>query len=577
MNRTRTAAPRSLLVVAALFLASILVPSPAATLRVVTMPTDVEPAAYDGTPASLRKICSAFTPAAKEGHAVAVYICREALLAQGRSPRETDRLFPKESVSKKIPDLVAETWYLWLMEQAESGDAFYQKVLGYFYEYGVQEQKDSRQAVQWYRRSADGGYLRAQWLLGRCYANGRGIAKDVTKAIVLFEAAADKGCTETMCELGDLYLRGRAVALDYDKALDWYQKALDAGNKGAKDGLARARRGKARWLEAARKLPGLESAAEQGAEDAQYELGRMYCSGMGVAKDEAQGYAWYRRAAEQGNRRACRIMASRYSEGHGVPKDSAQHLYWFTKAAEAGDSYAQNKLASMYERGRGVKKDYALARKWYMRAASENKRGGAMRALGDMYREGRGVPKDPGAAIRWYRKSAQEGTGLNIESMMILGDMYAAGEGVEPDARLALKWYGKAADVRHEVPGMPKYSSMSLAKIATLYERGGPGLEPDTVKAVNWLYTAAKSRSSRALKDLTARAEAGSPAAQFYMGELHYYGIQRRTEPDYGEAAYWYMEAAERGHRTAELFLDFLRFYGPATEEQLADAARRAR
>ena len=44
----------------------------------------------------------------------------------------------------------------------------------------------------------------------------------------------------------------------------------------------------------------MRALAEAGDAEAQNNLGLMYFNGRGVAQDEAEAVAWYRRAAEQG-------------------------------------------------------------------------------------------------------------------------------------------------------------------------------------------------------------------------------------------------------------------------------------
>ena len=49
-------------------------------------------------------------------------------------------------------------------------------------------------------------------------------------------------------------------------------------------------------------------AAEQGNDDAQYELGRAYYYGNGVEEDDAEAVKWYKKAAEQGNSDAADML-----------------------------------------------------------------------------------------------------------------------------------------------------------------------------------------------------------------------------------------------------------------------------
>ena len=67
----------------------------------------------------------------------------------------------------------------------------------------------------------------------------------------------------------------------------------------------------------------------------------MYANGRGVAKDDAQAVAWYRKAADQGLAHAQDNLGRMYANGRGVAKDDAQAVAWYRKAADQGDADAQ--------------------------------------------------------------------------------------------------------------------------------------------------------------------------------------------------------------------------------------------
>ena len=48
-------------------------------------------------------------------------------------------------------------------------------------------------------------------------------------------------------------------------------------------------------------------AAEQGIADAQYNLGRLFAKGEGVAQDYVQAHIWYSLAARQGHQKATQL------------------------------------------------------------------------------------------------------------------------------------------------------------------------------------------------------------------------------------------------------------------------------
>ena len=168
---------------------------------------------------------------------------------------------------------------------------------------------------------------------------------------------------------------------------------------------------------AAHALADLRATAETGDAAAQFILGGMYVTGVGVPQDAAEAAAWYRRAAEQGHARAQYNLGAMYAEGDGVPQDAAAAVAWYRRAAEQGDATAQNNLGAMYAEGLGVPPDAAAAVAWYRRAAEQ----GHTRAqynLGGMYAEGLSVPPDAVEALMWLTIAAARSTVAEREHMV---------------------------------------------------------------------------------------------------------------------------------------------------------------
>ena len=80
--------------------------------------------------------------------------------------------------------------------------------------------------------------------------------------------------------------------------------------------------------------------AEANNEHAQFNLGGMLERGRGVAKDEAEAVAWYRKAAVQGHAGAQFNLGVMLAQGLGVAKDEAEAVAWFRKAAGQGHANA---------------------------------------------------------------------------------------------------------------------------------------------------------------------------------------------------------------------------------------------
>jgi TPR repeat protein len=172
----------------------------------------------------------------------------------------------------------------------------------------------------------------------------------------------------------------------------------------------------------------------------QYELGKMYYEGRGVALDLTEAAKWYRESAEQGDADAQLRLGRMYQYGNGVALDLVEAAKWFRKSASQGNASAQFALGSIYQYGTGVELDLTEAAKWYRKSAEQ---GDALAqfALGHMHYTGKGVSLDLTEAARWYRESASQGNAL---SQFWLGTMYSDGQGVALDPVEAAKWYERA-------------------------------------------------------------------------------------------------------------------------------------
>jgi uncharacterized protein len=238
-------------------------------------------------------------------------------------------------------------------------------------------------------------------------------------------------------------------------------------------------------------------AADQGNAVAEYQLAKLYETGIGVQKDEAQALQWFRKAAEHGEARSRYELLKMYYDGKLMPEVDDQAGAWWRKlaeqvvaevdafsrirsAAERGDGEAQLNLGLLYLTGVGTIRNRDEAASWLKRAAEQGRSGAhclygvleasdhdwrtvsenseaveacrlagtegdprAQRLLAVLYRTGRGVPKDADEAVAWTRKAADQGL---PEAQYELGYVYSRGDGVPKDDTQALVWYKKAAE-----------------------------------------------------------------------------------------------------------------------------------
>jgi uncharacterized protein len=148
-------------------------------------------------------------------------------------------------------------------------------------------------------------------------------------------------------------------------------------------------------------------AADKGSSAAMVELGVLYGTGAGVAKDEAQARKLFEKAAQAGNPRGASNLAALGGAGDTTPADPARARELLGKAAET-NAEAQYQLGLMLSNGTGGEKDDVAARALFEKAAAQN-HPGALERMGAFAQEGRGGPKDAGAAKAYYERAAALG------------------------------------------------------------------------------------------------------------------------------------------------------------------------
>ncbi|HEY0330859.1 MAG TPA: tetratricopeptide repeat protein [Rhodopseudomonas sp.] len=147
-------------------------------------------------------------------------------------------------------------------------------------------------------------------------------------------------------------------------------------------------------------------AADKGSSSAMVELGVLYATGAGVAKDDAAARKLFERAAEAGNPRGISNLAA-LSGGGGAPADPVRARALLAKAAES-NAEAQYQLGMMLAEGQGGAKDDVGARSLFEKAAAQG-HPAALERMGAFAQSGRGGPQDSTAAKDYYQKAAALG------------------------------------------------------------------------------------------------------------------------------------------------------------------------
>ena len=212
---------------------------------------------------------------------------------------------------------------------------------------------DNKQAAYWYRKAAEQGNSWGQASLGEMYYEGKGVPQDYAEAARWLKKAVEQGHDIVQHALGYLYEHGLGVPVNSKLAADWYGKAAEQGNADAQyalDSLAQS------------EYDNLRSKSESGDAEAQYQLGKTYYDGRGVARDVAEAARWFKKAAEQGHAGAQTNLGLMYetgvfgesyrilASGERVllcSEYTEQAVYWYKKAVEQGNTRAQDALDSL--------------------------------------------------------------------------------------------------------------------------------------------------------------------------------------------------------------------------------------
>lgn len=230
--------------------------------------------------------------------------------------------------------------------------------------------------------------------------------------------------------------------------------------------------------------------AEAGDPVAQFYLGRMAATALGMPKDLPKAIHWWQRSAQRGYVESQAVLGFHYMQGLGVERNYAEAARWSRLAAERGHGGSAYNLAKLYrEGGHGLRADPAEAEKWAKTAMAkgfsdplqatpvrpqrspeavamfdEGQRlfragdmAGAVRAfarcaqmgdascqlqLGWHYEEGKGVSRNLGEAVKWYRAAAERN---DPRAAGNLGNMYHFGRGVSKSCTAAVEWYARGA------------------------------------------------------------------------------------------------------------------------------------
>ena len=150
--------------------------------------------------------------------------------------------------------------------------------------------------------------------------------------------------------------------------------------------------------------------------------------------------------------------------------------------------------------------------------------------------------KDYQLAYREWKESAEAG---KAEAQFDLGVLYAQGKGVRRDLTQAVAWYRKSAE---------QGNAAAQFALGQLYSRGW-GVPRDEADAIRWF-------------QLANSVDSDGPPTDW--APVEGYGMEKDPQ----KAAYWYRQAADKGHAEAQFNLSRLYSSGTGVKRDEEQAAR---
>lgn len=157
----------------------------------------------------------------------------------------------------------------WAEKSARQGHGKAASLVGDYFYFGLDTDKDYNEAMIWYELALENGYYRAGKYLGDCHYFGLGVEQSYAQAFKYYEIAALHNVAEAQSCLGNLYRLGHGCEQNNSEAAKWYERGAEGGN-----------------------------------DCAQNNLGSCFYNGEGKDPSYSYAEAWYRLADAKGNKEA---------------------------------------------------------------------------------------------------------------------------------------------------------------------------------------------------------------------------------------------------------------------------------
>lgn len=435
--------------------------------------------------------------------------------------------------------------------------------------------QDVQKGMQLLKRAAELKDSKATRTLAICYQKGRHVEEDKEKAFELLQKSVELNSTpESVNLLGDFYRDGIGTEQNYEMAAQCYTWAANNGNAWAMSSLSKLYREgigvekneeladelEVRWWETTQwnifgnmPLDVAREQAQQGDEEAMYQLGNRYDNGEGVEQNAEIASDWWHKAAMKGHIKAAHNLGNYYFY---AKHDVENGLRWLEKAASENSTLSLYVLGDIYINGIGIAQDVdkGLA---YITKAADLDYPEAERKLSFLYHDGDVVEQDIDKSKYWLEKYLEhDSPDAHYRKGLCLyhGDMY------ETNYLQALVHFTEAVKGRcHDAS--PYYIDMLWrgnhaeqdreAVLATYKELDESG---DAIASF-YLYTLYNDEEYTSRDKDTAIAYLKKSAEEGYPVALRYLAFQYMEggllETDFNKANEYFIQASDRGDAIA--------------------------
>ncbi|CAG8726058.1 17722_t:CDS:2, partial [Dentiscutata erythropus] len=216
-----------------------------------------------------------------------LYSTFSKLFNEGRSVRDIIINFISKS------DKTNEEVFQWLL--TNNSHSKYICLLGLFYRWKIGIDENSVATLNLFSDAARRGDAIAQYFVGRCYAEGWNTNRDTKEAIKWYKKAADNECAVAEHMLGEYYYKLRR----YTNAFYYLKRATENGNIKALNTLGLCyQKGQGTNTNLIEGFRSFEKAALWGLTTSQYELGNCFEYGVGTQINLEKALYWYQKATE---------------------------------------------------------------------------------------------------------------------------------------------------------------------------------------------------------------------------------------------------------------------------------------